>query len=71
MSELSITLKSSTSLKILSCSLQEYAAMISIKHVIQKLELCNIEQNLITPYPFYSNFDDTYQIFVQLEHSVN
>ena len=71
---MSVTLKSSTSLKILCCSLQfyeEYAAMISIEHKLAKLELCNIEVNLTTPYPFYSNYDDTYQISVQLERLVN
>ena len=37
--------------------------MISIEHKLAKL--CNIEQNVITPYPFYSNFDDTnYQMTV-------
>ena len=45
--------------------------MISIEHKLAKLELCNIEVNLTTPYPFYSNFDDTYQISVQLERLVN
>ena len=36
--------------------------MISITSSLM-LELCNIEQNLIILYIFYSNFDDTYQIF--------
>ena len=45
-SEMSVTLISSTSLKIL-CSHEEYAAMISIE-LILKLKLCNIEQNLTT-----------------------
>ena len=73
---MSVTLKSSTSLNILCCSLnfhEEYAAMISIEHKLAstELELCDIEKNLTNPYPFYRNFDDTYQITVQLERLVN
>ena len=48
--------------------------MNSLEHKLANTEakaLLNNEQNLITPYPFYSNFDDTYQLFVQLEHSFN
>ena len=47
--------------------------MISIELKLAKIEveLCNIEKNLTTPYPFYSNFDDTYQISVQFEGLVN
>ena len=46
--------------------------MISLEHKLANTDaraFCNNEQKLITPYPFYSNFDDTYQIFVQLERS--
>ena len=54
---------------------EEYAAMTSVEHklanTVLKLELCDIEKNLTTPYPFYRNFDDTYQITVQLERLVN
>ena len=47
--------------------------MISIEHKLAstELELCDIEKNLTNPYPFYRNFDDTYQIIVQLERLVN
>ena len=48
--------------------------MIYIEHKLAntlKLELCNIKKNIDDPLPFYGNFDDTYQITVQLERLVN
>ena len=64
-SVMSVTLKSSTSIVALFNFHEEYAAMISIEHNLAntELELCNIEENLIV---LYTNFDDTFQIFVQL-----
>ena len=47
--------------------------MISIEHKLANTEAraLYIEKNLTTPYPFYRNFDDAYQIIVQLERLVN
>ena len=50
---MSVTLKSSTSFKILCCSLQFSRRICSYDHKL-KLELCKIEQNLITPYPLHA-----------------
>ena len=54
-----------------SCMLFRYNFMnftkLSVEFVcllIMKLELCNFEKKLSTPYPFHTNFDDTYQITV-------
>ena len=73
---MSVTLKSSTSLRycvVLYNFHEEYAAIISTEHKLANTEAraLDIEKNLTTPYPFYRNFDDTYQITVQFERLVN
>ena len=47
--------------------------MISIEYKLANIEAraLYIEKNLTNPYPFYSNFDDTYEISVQPELLVN